>query len=123
MAQYIDKSALIAEIERRIKKYATIDVGNSSELDALYGAKCKALMEILSFLDTLEVKDVNTWHLQEKENIEDKQLLLKDLEWVDMETKECHCYNCELFDSKNNVCKCIDLCKRPKSTHKGFYVN
>ena len=58
MAQYIDKSALIAEIERRIKKYATIDVGNSSELDALYGAKCHVLMSILSFLNTLEVKEI-----------------------------------------------------------------
>ena len=56
--ELIDKSAIIAEIERRIKKYATIDVGNSSELDALYGAKCKALMEILTFLDTLEVKEI-----------------------------------------------------------------
>ena len=53
---------------------------------------------------------------------EEKDLLLKDLEWVDMETKECHCYNCELFDRKNNVCKCIDLCKRPKNTYKGFYI-
>lgn len=57
MVQYIDKSTIVAEIERRMKKYATIDVGNNSELDALYGAKCKALMEILSFINTLEVKD------------------------------------------------------------------
>ena len=57
MEQYIDKSSVVAEIEKRMKKYTTIDVGNSSELEALYGAKCKALMEILSFLDTLEVKD------------------------------------------------------------------
>ena len=40
-----------------MKTYTTIDVGNSSELEALYGAKCKALMEILSFLDTLEAKE------------------------------------------------------------------
>lgn len=59
MTQYIDKAVLIAEIEKRIKKYATIDVGNSSELDALYGAKCKALTEILYFLDTLEVEEVD----------------------------------------------------------------
>jgi len=59
MAHLIDKDALVAEIERRIKKYATIDVGNSSELDALYGAKCHALKSILTFLDTLEVKEVN----------------------------------------------------------------
>ena len=58
MEQYIEKSALVAEIKRRMEKYATIDVGKSRELDALYGAKCKALMEILSFLDTLEVKEV-----------------------------------------------------------------
>ena len=59
MAQYIDKSALVAEIERRIKKYAAFDVGNSKELEAIYGAKCKTLIDILKFLDTLEVKDVN----------------------------------------------------------------
>ena len=59
MAQVIDKAAVVAEIEKRIKKYATIDVGDSRELDALYGAKCKALMEILSFIDTLEVKEVD----------------------------------------------------------------
>lgn len=37
MKQYIDKTAVIAEIEKRMNKYATIDVGNSGELDALYG--------------------------------------------------------------------------------------
>jgi len=47
---------------------------------------------------------------------------LKDLEWYDMETKECHCYSCELFDRKNNKCKDITLCKNPKRTYKGFYV-
>ena len=51
---------------------------------------------------------------------EEKELLLKDLKWLDMETRECHCYSCELFD--NNACKCIDLCKEPMQTFKGFYV-
>ncbi len=60
--EYIDKSALVAEIEKRMKKNAKIDVGNSSELEALYGAKCKALMEILSFIDTLEVKEETEWN-------------------------------------------------------------
>lgn len=59
MEQYISKDALVREIEERIKKYATINVGNSSELDALYGAKCKALTEILHFLNTLKVKEVD----------------------------------------------------------------
>ena len=31
---------------------------------------------------------------------EEKELLLKDLEWVDMETTECHCYNCKFIDKK-----------------------
>ena len=46
-----------------------------------------------------------------------------NLEWIDMETNECHCYSCELFDRKNNKCKNIELCKNPKSTYKGFYIN
>lgn len=71
MKQYILKSDVVAEIEKRIKKYATIDVGNSSELDALYGAKCHALKSILTFIDTLEVKEINTWHLQKNEDIYD----------------------------------------------------
>ena len=54
---------------------------------------------------------------------QEEKELLKDLEWLDMETRECHCYNCKLFDFQNNVCKCIDLCKRPMETYKGFFVN
>ena len=53
---------------------------------------------------------------------EEKEILLKDLKWSNMETMESHCYNCKLFDSKNNACKNIELCKNPKSTYKGFYV-
>jgi len=52
---------------------------------------------------------------------EEKELLLKDLKWINMETLECHCYNCDLFDRKNNVCKCIELCKNSKRTYIGFY--
>ena len=65
--ELIEKSAVVAEIERRMKKYATIDVGDSRELDALYGAKCKALMEILSFINTIEVKEVESKKLQDIE--------------------------------------------------------
>lgn len=53
---------------------------------------------------------------------EEKELLLKGLRWTDMETLECHCYDCELFDYENNACKCIDLCKNPKRTYQGFYT-
>jgi len=41
-----------------------------------------------------------------------------NIEWIDMDTLECHCYNCCLFD---NGCKDISLCKRPTNTYKGFY--
>ena len=64
--QYIDKSNLIAEIKEKIKKYATIDVGNCKELEAIYGAKCKALTEILFFLDTLDVLTLD--NIKEMEN-------------------------------------------------------
>ena len=56
--ELIDKSVLVVEIEKRIKNYASFDVGGNEELDAIYGAKCKALIEFLRFLDTLEVKEV-----------------------------------------------------------------
>ena len=59
MKELIDKSAVVAEIAKRIKKYASIDVGGNEIYEALYGAKCKALIEILRFLDTLEVKEVD----------------------------------------------------------------
>ena len=59
MENYIKKSEIVAELERRIKKYASIDVGDNRELDALYGAKCHALTSILSFIDTLDMKDVD----------------------------------------------------------------
>ena len=45
MAQYISKAALVAEIEKRIKEH--------------HSGYLVCLKEILSFLDTLEVKDVD----------------------------------------------------------------
>jgi len=51
MAQYIDKAAVMAEIERRIK-FFTEQSGNSNSdiVIALFGLK--------SFLDTLEAKEI-----------------------------------------------------------------
>lgn len=51
MAQYIDKSALVAEIEKKIDKYNKLHSFN-------YGA-VKDLESLLNFLDTLEVKEVD----------------------------------------------------------------
>lgn len=52
MAQYIDKSAVKAEIERRIEEY-------QSTGDDYWFPVIENLKNILSFLNTLEVKEVN----------------------------------------------------------------
>ena len=48
--------------------------------------------------------------------------LKENIKWIDMDTLECHCYDCCLHDWENNKCKDINLCKRPKQTYKGFYI-
>ena len=53
MAQYLDKDALVAEKERR---YSTNLIGNHS---SFRNGKCEALREALSFINTLEVKEVD----------------------------------------------------------------
>jgi len=54
----IDKDAVVAEIERRIKKFR-------EEKDSVSIVKTNTYKGILSFLDTLDVKEVD---LGEKEN-------------------------------------------------------
>ena len=60
MAQYIDKDALVAEIERRIKSinscpFRTAELGS----EKLNEGQLKAYNVILSFIDTLELKEVD----------------------------------------------------------------
>ena len=52
MAQYIDKDALVAEIERRIKEY-------QSTGDDYWFPVIENLKSILSFFDTFEVKEMD----------------------------------------------------------------
>ena len=66
MEQYIKKSTLVAEIERRIslfKKEKKIEKWWSAEASQMnvisLGARITMLEEILSFLDTLEVKEAD----------------------------------------------------------------
>ena len=60
------------------------------------------------------IKDVDTkWYIMPN---------MDELEWLDAETNENHCYSCELFDRKNNMCKCTTLCKDTRNTYKGFYI-
>ena len=52
MEQYIPKSAVVAEIERRIKKFR-------EEKDSVSIIKTNTYKGILSFIDTIEVKEVD----------------------------------------------------------------
>ena len=71
MAQYISKSALIAELKKRIKVSQDYAKCNLTEKTRIGNhAQQLELNDILAFLDTLEVKEVDLEkHL--KEDIED----------------------------------------------------
>ena len=80
MAYYIDKSVLVAEIEKRIKTNNGCMLGLRNL--EYYQGKVDALNDTLSFLNTLEVKEVDLKKLGEiarhliavKNNIEDMRL-------------------------------------------------
>ena len=59
MEQYINKAALVAEIERRLEVIANASSENNRELAAIQGAQQYELINLIQFLDTLEVKDAN----------------------------------------------------------------
>lgn len=57
MNHYIDKDALVAEIERRIAAYQkNFDKADNKIARLSTDGRIQSLKEILSFLDTLEVK-------------------------------------------------------------------
>ena len=63
MTQYIDKSTLLAKIEKRkiiAREKAEIASGNNNvPVAALWSGKENICNELLSFLDTLEMKEVD----------------------------------------------------------------
>lgn len=61
MAQYIDKADLVAEIEKRIEETK----GMQPKFDQFWAGQISAFKGVLKILDTLEVKEVETWHLQD----------------------------------------------------------
>ena len=63
MAHLIDKSALVAEIERRLEEYRTYP---DYQIDPNYMELC----DILSFLDTLEVKEVGDNSLEKFKSLQ-----------------------------------------------------
>ena len=82
MKQYIDKAALVAEIERRIslfkkeKKIEKWSAGASQMNVVSLGARIAMLEEILSFINTLEVKDIEDLQGLEKEVAKGKNILI-----------------------------------------------
>lgn len=60
MKQFISKSALVEEIEKKIRMYSTVDVEDNDEVKAIYGPICHVLWKILSFIDTLETKKLDS---------------------------------------------------------------
>ena len=74
MTQYIDKAAVVAEIESK-KKYAKT-LGNNainSSMQQFYDGMKQGCVDILSFINTLEAKEV-----QEEPVSEDLEEFIKD---------------------------------------------
>jgi uncharacterized Zn ribbon protein len=70
MIQYIDKAVIVAEIERMKKDEVNYDDNGdfASYADFNHYSTLNAIQE---HIESIEVKDVSTWHLQEKEDIYD----------------------------------------------------
>ena len=84
MIHLIDKDALVAELKKRISDYW-------SDSENTMGIYPYALEEVIKYVDTLEVKEVDFEKLEEiarhliavKENIEDMRLVKE--EWLMLE--------------------------------------
>ena len=70
MKQYILKDALVEEIKNLETTYKICPTRNSYE-EGLKNGRLIGYKDALHKIDTLKVKDIDTWHLQEKENIYD----------------------------------------------------
>ena len=61
MKQYIDKAVIVAEIERRISAYqANFNKADNKIAKLSTDGRIQGLKSFLSFLNTLEVKEVDT---------------------------------------------------------------
>lgn len=59
MAQYIDKAALVAEIEKQQRRLDILGQANKVELRKTAAIQNGVYCTLLSFIDTLEVKEVD----------------------------------------------------------------
>ena len=83
MKQYIDKSALVAEIENKIKKYTKRGEESDAKRDG-YGMYCggvlSCLNEIRTLCDTLEVKEMEESTASDRGMAEEIIINLKRIE-------------------------------------------
>ena len=68
MKQYIDKSALVAEIKRRLEAISNSSNENNRELAAIRGAQQYELINLALFIGTLEVEEVDLESENENNN-------------------------------------------------------
>ena len=59
MEQYIPKAAVVAEIERRLDVLDNASSGDSKEFAAIMGAQYYELINLVQYINTLEVKEVD----------------------------------------------------------------
>ena len=89
MEQYISKSAVVAEIKRLLAFYLKEIENNKKDPWAMDIAKRNILQEILSFIDTLEVKEVDidkeinehAGYMPQSEFSHDSEVL-ENIEWA-----------------------------------------
>lgn len=81
--QYIDKSALVAEIEKRIEETK----GMQPKFDQFWAGQISAFKGILKILDTIEVKEVNIADMADDYY---DALMEEASVWMDEGTM-CHC--------------------------------
>ena len=105
MAQYIDKSALVAEIEKRIKELQDLFKEDEKKLDSFQKTAIHLCIEeckvVLNILDTLEVKEVgiaipNIDELFEEDGIDPDS---KDVKAF----KECYYMALEKYKEKRGI--------------------
>ena len=59
MTQYINKSTIVSEIERRLEALANTSTGDNREFAAIIGAQHYELINLVQYINTLEVKEVD----------------------------------------------------------------
>ena len=87
MEQYIPKAVVLAEIERRLELLANTSAGDSKEFAAIIGAQYYELINLVQYINTLEVKEVD---LKKEIDNYTKNILACDVQHEPF----THLYNC-----------------------------